>query len=93
MTVEQDAVYQGLLRPTKIVGLPILAAAIWGITSFVIFLWSESVWTIAFVAITYPVLWGLTQWDQNFFNVIAVTTNHFGVNPNKRLWGGYSYEP
>ena len=38
MTVEQDAVYQGLLRPTKIVGLPILAAAIWGITSFVIFL-------------------------------------------------------
>ena len=93
MAVEKDAVYQGLLRPTKILGLPILAAAIWGITSFVIFLWSESFWTVAFAAITYPVLWGLTQWDQNFFNVIAVTTKHFGVNPNKRLWGGYSYEP
>lgn len=93
MATERDSVYQGLLRPTKILGLPILAAAIWGVTSFIILLWSESFWTIAYAAATYPVLWGMTQWDQNFFNVIIVTTKHFGVSRNKRLWGGYSYEP
>ena len=93
MAVELDIVYQGLLRPTKILGLPVMAAAIWGIASFIIFLWSESFWSLAVTAATYPVLWGLTQWDQHFFDVIAVTTKHFGVAPNKRLWGGYSYGP
>lgn len=93
MAVEQDVIYQGLLRPTKILGLPILAAAIWGISTFVIFLWSESFLSLLVALVTYPVLWGLTQWDQNFFDVILITTKHFGVAPNKKFWGGYSYEP
>lgn len=93
MAVEVDTVYQGLLRPTKVLGLPVMAAAIWGITVFVIFLWSESFLTILFAIAVYPVLWGLTQWDQHFFDVIMITTKNFGVAPNKRLWGGYSYEP
>lgn len=93
MAIETDTVYQGLLRPSKILGLPIMAAAIWGILTFVIFLWSESFWTIFFTIGSYPVLWALTQWDQHFFDVITITTKNFGVAPNKRLWGGYSYEP
>lgn len=93
MALKNDIVYRGLLRPTKLLGLPVLAAAIWAITSFVFFMWTESFWALGIAAVTYPILWGLTQWDEQFFDVIAVTSKNFGVAPNRRFWGGYSYEP
>ncbi|MCY1741001.1 type IV secretion system protein VirB3 [Ensifer sp. SL37] len=93
MMVERDTIYMGLLRPAKLLGLPSMAALIWFVSGAVVFMWSESFWGLGTLVLTYPALYGLTLWDPHFFDVIAVTTKHFGVARNKALWQGYSYEP
>ncbi len=93
MAVERDIIYMGLLRPAKILGLPLMAAAVWFISACLVFMWSESFWGMAAGAATWPLLYALSQWDAHFFDVIATTTKNFGVAKNKRIWGGHSYEP
>ncbi|WP_176084230.1 VirB3 family type IV secretion system protein [Martelella sp. HB161492] len=93
MTLQTETIYTGLLRPTKVFGLPSGAFAVLMVTSLLAFMWSESFFSLAFAIPGYAFLYGLTQWDPHFFTVISVTTRNFGVCRNRRIWGGFSYEP
>ncbi len=93
MAVEKEEVYQGLLKPARLLWLPVQAAIIWGLPCPVIFMWTENWYSFLLMIITYPFFYALGQWDPNFFDVIMTTTKHFGKAPNKKIWGGYSYEP
>lgn len=93
MTVEKDTVYRGLLRPAKLFGLPLTSAVILIATVMLGFMWAESFYALGIIVVIYPVLFGLAQWDPNFFDVITKTLKNFGPSKNRKLWGGDSYEP
>lgn len=93
MAVEREIIYMGLVRPAKVLGLPLKAAAIWVMLSALFFMWSGSFYGLIPAPVSWIILYGLSQWDAHFFDVIATTTKHFGIAKNKRIWGGHSYEP
>ena len=79
MAVERDTIYMGLLRPAKLLGLPLMATVLWFVLGLLAFMWSESFWAFSLLGLTYPVLYALTQWDAQFFDVLSITTKNFGV--------------
>lgn len=91
--MEEDTVYQGLLRAPKFLGLPVLYAMIWILVGVLIFIWSKSLWVIAYAVISYPALYAAALWDANFVDVVFTTLQKTRPTRNKNLWDGHSYEP
>lgn len=90
---EQDAVYQGLLRAPKFLGLPVVYAMVWLLSGVLLFLWIKSFWVLVYVVISYPALYAAAQWDPNFLDVVTTALQKTRPTRNKTLWKGHSYEP
>ena len=66
---DQSRVFIGLLRPPKLMGLPIMYAMVWLFGSTLLFLWVQS-WVVAvFAGLAWPALWKAADWDPNFLDV------------------------
>ena len=88
---EQSRLFLGLVRPPKLLGLPIMYAMVWLFGSVLIFLWVQH-WVVAVIAvITYPVLWKAADWDPNFLDVVATTLQETPPTANRKIHGGDSY--
>lgn len=90
---EQSRVFIGLLRPPKLMGLPILYAMAWLFGSVLLFLWCQS-WIILLLAgIAYPALWKAADWDPHFLDVLVITLQETPPTRNRKIHGGDSYAP
>ena len=90
---DQSRVFIGLLRPPKLMGLPIMYAMVWLFGSTLLFLWVQS-WVVVLIAgIAWPALWKAADWDPNFLDVLVITLQETPPTRNRKLHGGDSYAP
>ena len=90
---EQARVFIGLLRPPKLLGLPIMYAMVWLFGSSMLFLWVQN-WLIAVAAgISWPLLWKAADWDPHFLDVLVITLQETPPTRNRKQHGGDSYAP
>lgn len=90
---EQSRLFLGLVRPPKLLGLPIMYAMVWLFGSVLIFLWVQHWSVVVLSALAYPALWKAADWDQSFLDVVATTLQETPPTRNKRIHGGHSYAP
>lgn len=90
---EQSRLFIGLIRPPKLLGLPIMYAMVWLFGSVLLFVWFQH-WLIAVVAgCLYPLLWKAADWDPAFIDVVTTTLQETPPTPNRKVHGGDSYAP
>jgi type IV secretion system protein VirB3 len=90
---EQSRLFIGLIRPPKLIGLPIMYAMVWLFGSVLVFLWVQH-WIVALgAAISYPLLWLAADWDAHFLDVVATSLQETPPTKNRRYHGGDSYAP
>lgn len=91
--VKRSHLFLGLIRPARIMGLPMFYAVIWMVGSVLAFVWVQSFWTLTFTALSYPALWIAAEWDPHFFDVVTVVSKKTRRTKNRDQWGADSYEP
>ncbi|RLQ84957.1 type IV secretion system protein VirB3 [Notoacmeibacter ruber] len=90
---EQSRIYLGLVKPPKLLGLPIMYTMIWLFGSVLLFLWIQN-WLVAVIAAAaYPLLWIAADWDPHFIDVVATTLQETPPTANRKKHGGDSYGP
>ena len=73
---DQTRLFIGLIRPAKLLGLPILYAAGWLFGSALLFLWIQH-WAVGVAALlAYPAIWKAADWDPHFLDVVRVVMQH-----------------
>ena len=73
---DQTRLFIGLIRPAKLLGLPIMYAAFWLFGSTLLFLWVQH-WTVAMLAaVAYPAIWKAADWDPHFLDLSSVVMQH-----------------
>ncbi|RRH71075.1 type IV secretion system protein VirB3 [Falsigemmobacter faecalis] len=90
---DPSPLFIGLLRPPRLLGLPILYAMSWLFGSVLLFLWVQS-WVIAALALMiWPLLWKAADRDPNFLDVLAITLQETPPTRNRKHHDGDSYAP
>ena len=90
---ERSPLFLGLVRPPKLLGLPILYAMVWLFGSVLLFVWIQHMAVLAIAAVLYPVLWKAADWDPRFIDVLLVVFQEASPTPNRKHHGGDSYAP
>ena len=54
---ERAPLFLGLVRPPKLLGLPIMYAMVWLFGSVLLFVWVQHIAVLGVAALLYPVLW------------------------------------
>ncbi|TGN68312.1 type IV secretion system protein VirB3 [Paracoccus liaowanqingii] len=91
--VKRSPLFLGLIRPARVMGLPMFYFVIWSMGSVLAFVWVQSFWTLTFTALTYPAFWLAAEWDPYFFDVVTVVSKKTRRTTNREQWGADSYEP
>lgn len=90
---DQTRLFIGLIRPAKLLGLPIMYAAFWLFGSALLMLWTQH-WTIAVLAATaYPLIWKAADWDPHFLDLFGVVMQHTPPNLPRSEDGETHYAP
>ena len=91
---EPSTLFIGLVRPPKLLGLPMMYALVWMFGSALIFIWIQG-WAILVLAlIAYPLLWLAADWDPQFLDVVVTVLQETPPTPNRKAHGGAdSYAP
>ena len=84
--VKRSPLFLGLIRPARIMGLPMFYAVIWMVGSVLAFVWVQSFWTHTFTALSYPALWIAAEWDPHFFDVVTVVRLGSFSDMKRRHW-------
>ena len=90
---ERSPVFLGLIRPPRLLGLPIFYAMLWILGTVLVLIWTQSLLTLVVAAVAYPALLLAAEWDPNFMEVVRVVTRHTRRTKNREVWGGDSYAP
>ena len=73
---EQTRLFIGLIRPPKLLGLPIMYAVAWLFGAALLFVWVQH-WGVGVLAVlAYPALWKAADWDPHFLDVFATVMQH-----------------
>jgi type IV secretion system protein VirB3 len=67
---ERSPLFLGLVRPPKLLGLPIMYAMVWLFGSVLLFVWVQHIAVLAVAALLYPVLWKAADWNPRFIDVM-----------------------
>ncbi len=90
---EQTPVFLGLIRPPKLLGLPILYAAGWLFGSALLFLWVQH-WGVAVAALlAYPAIWKAADWDPHFLDVFVCVMQQTPPSLPRSPDGDATYAP
>ena len=76
---ERSPLFLGLVRPPKLLGLPIMYAMVWLFGSVLLFVWVQHIAVLGVAALLYPVLWTALQ--------------ETPPTRNRSIHGGDSYAP
>jgi type IV secretion system protein VirB3 len=90
---EETRLFLGLIRPPKLIGLPIMYAMVWLFGFVLVFLWVQSWPVIILAGLAYPALWKAADWDPAFLEVVVTSLQETPPTTNRRLHGGDSYAP
>ena len=90
---ERSPLFLGLVRPPKLLGLPIMYAMVWLFGFVLVFLWVQSWPVIILAGLAYPALWKAADWDPAFLEVVVTSLQETPPTTNRRLHGGDSYAP
>lgn len=91
--IRRTPLFLGLIRPARLMGLPMFYAVVWMVGSVLAFIWVQSLWTLLLSALAYPALWLAAEWDPHFFDVLTVVSRQTPRTRNRDIWGADSYEP
>lgn len=89
----RSPLFLGLVRPPKLLGLPIMYAMVWLFGGVLLFVWLQHMIVLAIAAILYPFLWKAADWDPRFIDVILTVLQETPHTPNRDIHGGDSYAP
>ncbi|MBP1806981.1 type IV secretion system protein VirB3 [Rubellimicrobium aerolatum] len=90
---EQTRLFIGLIRPPKLLGLPILYAVVWLFGSALLFLWVQH-WVVPVLALlAYPAIWKAADWDPHVLDVVATVLQHTPPSLNRSRDGRIHYAP
>ncbi len=67
---EKSPLFLALVRPPKLLGLPIMYAMVWLFGGVLLFVWLQHILVLAIAAILYPFLWKAADWDPRFIDVM-----------------------
>ena len=90
---ERSPLFLGLVRPPKLLGLPIMYAMVWLFGSVLLFVWVQHMAMLALSGLLYPLLWKAADWDPRFIDVMVTSLQETPATPNRRHHGGDSYAP
>ena len=90
---EQTRLFLGLIRPPKLLGLPIMYAVAWLFGSALLFVWVQH-WAVGVLAgLAYPAIWKAADWDAHFLDVVATVLQHTPPSLHRSEDGGTHYAP
>ena len=89
----QTRLFLGLIRPPKLIGLPIMYAMVWLFGFVLLFLWVQSWPVIVVAALAYPALWKAADWDPAFLEVMVTALQETPPTSNRKIHSGDSYAP
>ena len=90
---ERSPLFLGLVRPPKLLGLPILYAMVWLFGSVLLFVWVQHMAVLVVALLLYLVLWKAADWDPRFIDVLLVVFQETPPTRNRGIHGGDSYAP
>ncbi|MFQ1701894.1 type IV secretion system protein VirB3 [Loktanella agnita] len=90
---EKSTLFQGLVRPSTLFGLPIMYAVVWMFGTALLFIWVQSFAVLGIGAALYPVLWKAADWDPRFIDVLMTVLQETPGTRNRKIHGGDSYAP
>ena len=90
---EQTPIFLGLIRPAKLLGLPIMYAVGWLFGFALLFVWLQH-WAVGLGALlSYPVVWKAADWDPHFLDVVTTVMQHTPPQRPRPPGGDASYGP
>ncbi|MEO8531203.1 MAG: VirB3 family type IV secretion system protein [Deltaproteobacteria bacterium] len=91
---EHSPLFIGLVRPPKLLGLPMMYAVTWMFGSALLFIWIQGWPVLVLALISYPLLWLAADWDAQFLDVIVTSLQETPPTQNRKHYGGGdSYAP
>lgn len=94
MAERSPPLFLGLVRPPKLLGLPIMYAMVWLFGSVLLFVWVQHIAVLGVAALLYPVLWKAADWDPRFIDVMMTALQETPPTRNRSIHGGGdSYAP
>ncbi len=90
---EKSPLFLALVRPPKLLGLPIMYAMVWLFGNVLLFVWLQHILVPAIAAILYPLLWKAADWDPRFIDVMITVLQETPHTRNRSVHGGDSYAP
>ena len=84
---ERSPLFLGLVRPPKLLGLPIMYAMVWLFGSVLLFVWVQHMVVLGIAAILYPVLWKAADWDPRFIDVMMTSLQETPPTRNRSIHG------
>ena len=90
---ERSPLFLGLVRPPKLLGLPIMYAMVWLFGSVLLFVWVQHIAVLGVAALLYQVLWKAADWDPRFIDVMMTALQETPPTRNRSIHGGDSYAP
>lgn len=93
MVAKRSPLFLGLVRPPKLLGLPIMYAMVWLFGSVLLFVWVQHMVVLGVAAVLYLVLWKAADWDPRFIDVMMTSLQETPPTRNRAIHGGDSYAP
>jgi type IV secretion system protein VirB3 len=90
---ERSPLFLGLVRPPKLLGLPIMYAMVWLFGSVLLFVWVQHIVVLGVASLLYPLLWKAADWDPRFIDVMMTALQETPPTRNRSIHGGDSYAP
>lgn len=90
---EQTPVFLGLIRPPKLLGLPVMYGVFWLFGAAILFVILQH-WIVPVVAaLAYPAIWLAADWDPHFLDVTRTVMQHTPRRPVRSDDGLTHYAP
>ena len=90
---EQSRLFLGLVRPPKLLGLPIMYAMVWLFGSVLIFVWLQHWQSRLSRRLPIPCCGRRRIGDENFLDVVVTALQVTRPTLNRKIHGGDSYAP
>jgi type IV secretion system protein VirB3 len=93
LVAERSPLFLGLVRPAKLLGLPIMYAMVWLFGSVLLFVWVQHIVILGVAIVLYPLLWKAADWDPRFIDVMMTALQETPPTRNRQVHSGDSYAP
>ena len=83
--------FLGLTRPARYLGLPLGYVTLWAGGHVVLYVYTQSLWTVVPAIVSYIVLRLMAEREPRALELLVIRTRQTPPARNRRIWGGDSY--